>query len=139
MNHIKAYFDGSCEPINPGGTAKWGYAICNNDGDLIKGMGGVIGSGKGMTNNIAEYWGIIECLIYLNVHHFDDYIEIFGDSKMVVNMVKGVWGKKRPHKEYPHLIPLLWKARGLYEKLNHAVIEWIPREQNQIADYFSKL
>ena len=32
---IEIYFDGACEPINPRGTASYGYLI-KKDGEIIK-------------------------------------------------------------------------------------------------------
>lgn len=61
MRYIKAYFDGSCEPVNPGGTARFGFVVLEEE-EVLYGQGGVIGSGDGMTNNVAEYHGLIECL-----------------------------------------------------------------------------
>ena len=39
---------------NPGGVATYGYLIYR-DGEKIQRGYGVIGSGAGMTNNVAEY------------------------------------------------------------------------------------
>ena len=137
MKDLKVFFDGSCEPVNPGGTAKWGVAIIENE-TIIKTLSGTIGKGEGMTNNVAEYHGLIAALEYLKEHHIDDYIEVFGDSNMVINMTTGAWGKKNPHKKMPHLIPLVTKTRELFVSFENLTIEWIPREQNGIADFLSK-
>lgn len=137
MQNIQAFFDGSCEPVNPGGTARWGFVIMN-DQELLYAGHGIIGSGPGMTNNVAEYHALIQCLTYLKENHADDFIEVFGDSAMVINMTTGVLGKKKPHKKMPHLLPLLLKARDLFSYFDSCSIEWVPREQNQLADYYSK-
>jgi ribonuclease HI len=137
MRYIKGFFDGSCEPVNPGGTAKWGF-VTTEDEEMLHGQGGYIGSGEGMTNNIAEYEGLIHLLKYLVENHSTDFIEVFGDSKMVVLMTNGTWGKKKPHKNYPHLQERLLHARKLFSSFDNISITWIPREQNQLADYYSK-
>ena len=62
---------------------------------------------------------------------------IFGDSLMVVNMVNGTWGKKKPHKKFPHLQPYLFECRRLFKETG-STLNWIPREQNTIADSLSK-
>lgn len=138
MNYLQCFFDGSCEPVNPGGTARWGYAVLNDD-VIVKTDHGTIGKGEGMTNNVAEYQALIECLRYLTSHHKDDLIEISGDSNMIINMTTGKWGKKKPHKGSPHLKPLLIEARKLFNELDNVDLFWIPREENQLADYLSKL
>lgn len=130
-----AYFDGSCEPINPGGTARYGWAIV--DSEKVKYSGwGLIGEGVGMTNNIAEYHALIRLLHFID-HYTPDVQEIRGDSLMIINMATGVWGKKKPHKKAPHLLPLCIEARELVQKLR-IPIRWIPREENGIADELSK-
>lgn len=137
MNDIRAYFDGSCEPINPGGTAKWGFIVHTG---MFSGYcdHGSVGKGEGMTNNVAEYWALKECLKYLVANHKDDNIEIFGDSDMVINMVSGKWGRRKPHKKAPHLIPLLRECLLYMSLLPNCTIEWIPREENAEADELSK-
>jgi len=137
MRDIQAFFDGSCEPVNPGGIARWGFALLEDD-EVIHTDHGLIGEGDGMTNNVAEYHALLHCLQYLSENHADDFIEIYGDSKMVINMTTGLWGKKKPHKKYPHLLKLLMPARELYSKLDNCSIAWIPRELNAIADALSK-
>jgi len=137
MNNVTAFFDGSCEPVNPGGTAKWGFAV-NVDGEFFFGDSGTIGHGEGMTNNLAEYRGAIACLEYLNGHHSDATIEMFGDSKLVVNMINGTWGKKKPHKDAQHLLPLLLRGRELFAAFDSISLAWVPREQNSLADWYSK-
>ena len=51
MNFI-AYCDGACEPVNPGGTATWGYMLLV-DGIVGAQEYGVVGCGTGMSN-LAE-------------------------------------------------------------------------------------
>ena len=139
MKYIRGYFDGSCEPVNPGGTAKYGFVILNEEDCVLFSDHGLVGEGEGMTNNVGEYVGLIECLSYLLENHKDDLLEVYGDSKMVINMTGGTWGKKKPHKNHPHLAPLLAEAREVFDKLENCSLHWIPREQNSLADFMSKL
>jgi ribonuclease HI len=64
-----------------------------------------------------------------------DKIEIFGDSMLVVNQMNGSWQiKQGAYREYA------LKAKPLLSELkrnNHVSITWIPREQNEKADYQS--
>jgi len=55
---INAWIDGACEPVNPGGTASYGLVIKQGD-EVIVNNCGVVGSGNGMTNNVAEYSALI--------------------------------------------------------------------------------
>lgn len=137
MRNIQAFFDGACGPINPGGRATWGFVVLEND-ELLHGESGYIGDGVGMTNNVAEYWGLIACLRYLKENHSEDFIEVFGDSSMVINMTNRVWGRKNPHKKMPHLVPLVTQTRELLDSFDSCSIEWVPREENQLADDYSK-
>lgn len=136
MRYIKAFFDGSCIE-NPGGPGGWGFVVLEDE--ILATHNGKLGTGLGMTNNVAEYEGLIATLKYLVENHQEDYIEIFGDSKMVINMVNNVWGKKNPHKKVPHLKPLLAEAIELFNSLENVSFSWIPREENQLADFYSKL
>jgi ribonuclease HI len=56
-----AYFDGACEPVNPGGTASYGAVIIEDD-ETIWECSEVYGQGKLMSNNVAEYAGFIAVL-----------------------------------------------------------------------------
>ena len=137
MGSVSAYFDGSCEPINPGGTAKWGFVILK-EGEIIHHANGVIGKGEGMTSNVAEYHALQACLEFLTVAFPDEEIEIFGDSKMVINMVNETWGRSKPHRKAPHLKKVLERCKQLAAKLPYSGISWVPREENELADFYSK-
>ena len=56
---ITVYFDGACDP-NPGGHAGWG-AVITIDGKS-EGLFGYVGFGPTMSNNVAEYAGLIGAL-----------------------------------------------------------------------------
>lgn len=140
---IEIYFDGACEPFNPGGTASYGWII-KEKGKILAQEGEIIGSGEEMTNNVGEYTGLIkalEALQRLNIKK--GKIEIFGDSNLVCNMVAKKWGwnKKKtkwiPHKNMPHLKKLFDRTLDLLAIYNFE-IKWVPREQNQEADNLSK-
>lgn len=137
---IKVYFDGACEPVNPGGTASYGWLI-KKDGKTIASGHEVIGVGEGMTNNLAEYRGLIEGLKACKKLNKIGKIIISGDSVMVCNMVSRKWGWKKkkwkPHSKFPHLKKLLDEAHMLLVDVEHEV-KWIPREENFEADELSK-
>lgn len=139
---IELYFDGACEPFNPGGTASFGWLL-KKDGKEIKSGHGIVGSGEGMTNNVAEYSGLIYGLEEFLKLNLQEKLFIKGDSNMVINMISGKWGwnkkknKWQPHEKLPHLKELLNEALSLLKKIEYEV-EWIPREENKEADALSK-
>jgi ribonuclease HI len=138
---LEIYFDGACEPVNPGGTASYGWVI-GRDGHIIAQDGQIIGSGDGMTNNVAEYTGLIESLKALsNLGITSGEIRIHGDSDLVCKMVSKKWGWKKnqwlPHKDAPHLKALLETVLALLKPYEYE-IEWIPGEKNLAADRLSR-
>ncbi len=137
---IEIYFDGACAPINPNGTASYGWLI-KKDGQVLESGCGVIGSGPGMTNNVAEYWGVLEGVKAFLSLNLGTKLKINGDSNLVCNMVAKKWGWKKnewnPHPDFPHLRKLLDQVHQLLEGIDYEV-QWIPREQNSEADEMSK-
>lgn len=131
---VVGFFDGSCWPINPGGTASYGWHLIDQTCGTVSGCG-IIGTGPAMTVNVAEYAGMF-ALAKTIKERFEPgkvEVEIKGDSQMVINMVSGRWGRKNPHKLYPHLVPWLRSCRDLLAPFN-CKFTWIPREFNLIAD-----
>ena len=78
---IEAWFDGCCEPKNPGGHAAWGAAV-DVDGVPVYRESGYCGFGKGMSNNVAEYSGFVAALTEAIKHEGEIYIR--GDSRLVI-------------------------------------------------------
>ncbi len=139
---IEIYFDGACEPINPGGTASYGYLVKKN-GKIITQDSKIIGSGAGMTNNVAEYTGLIEAVKAISNLNIKEKVRIYGDSNIVCNTIAKKWGwnKKKtvwnPHKGALHLKPLLEEALDLLKSFDYE-IKWIPSKDNQQADWLSR-
>jgi ribonuclease HI len=143
---IELYFDGACEPVNPGGTAAYGWLLMKN-GKILREGYGIVGAGEGMTNNVAEYRGVIEGLKAFRQLEAEssasEKLSIRGDSNLVVSMIAKKWGWNRkktrwvPHDDSPHLRVLLDEAHVLLEGLDYD-IQWIPREKNAEADRLSK-
>jgi ribonuclease HI len=51
---LKLFFDGACEPVNPGGVGAYGFAVYEDDRE-VHGEGGVVCVGGWQcTNNVAE-------------------------------------------------------------------------------------
>jgi ribonuclease HI len=130
---LEAFFDGSCGPVNPGGTATWGFIIYSY-GECIKTGRGIVGTGPGMTNNVAEASGLyslMECIL----SEFEDASEVHikGDSNIVIRQMNG----KNKKAARGHYVPYLKKAHDLADILRHRCLvnfEWIPRGMNVEAD-----
>ena len=86
------------------------------------------------TNNVAEYSAFIMILDVMK-NKVDCNIDIFGDSMMVVNQMSGSWQiKSGAYKDYA--MRAKEKLLALKQK-NKVTITWIPREQNEKADFQS--
>ncbi len=139
---IELYFDGACEPVNPGGTAAYGWLLVQDGTNFAEGSG-IIGSGEGMTNNVAEYRGVIEGVKAFKASGRQGKLYIRGDSNLVVSMIAKKWGWNRkktkwiPHDDAPHLKLLLDEVHVLLQGVDYE-IAWIPREKNFAADRLSK-
>ncbi len=129
---IEVYFDGLCEPVNPNGIASYGYVIYK-DGKKIKAGCRVIGEGIGMTNNVAEYSGLLRAIEWLKENNIKDKIIVMGDSMLVINQMKGIWRIKSETSRY--FVP---KIREMIKGLD-IEFRWIPREKNSEADMLSRV
>lgn len=137
---ITIYFDGACEPVNPGGVATAGWYILDSQGtDITKGYR-VIKSGDGATNNVAEWCALGFALRWLLDNYKDNcywkILLICGDSKLVCNQLTNFWQCKAPH-----LNKLKWRCLVLLGQLElkNWTTMWVPRELNKRADDLSKL
>ena len=129
-------YDGACEPVNPGGVASFGYVLILDGSELSFGKG-VVGEGEGMTNNVAEYSGLIEGMKAISkIVKAGDTLEIRSDSQLAVRQMNGEYRVRSER-----IRPLFEKARELKKKLEEKSIQvrikWVPREQNERADYLS--
>ena len=136
MNEYLAWFDGACEPINPGGTATFGVVVKDGNGTVLLKEHGYVGQGSGMSNNVAEYAGVLHVLKYLTPR-LPGKVTIHGDSNLVINQLNGKWRIRKglyrsiaiEAKELlAHLKGFGWQVRFC----------WIPREQNKECDALSK-
>jgi len=127
---LKAYIDGACAPENPGGMASYGLAIYEGDKQIYT-KAAIVGKGKGMSNNVAEYSSLIAFLEWYKASGNGREAIVLSDSQMVINQMRGTW---RVHgglylAYYEKATELLTKET--YDKLQ---FKWIPREQNWEAD-----
>jgi len=127
-NHWQIFTDGGSRG-NPG-KAACAFSI-QLDGDEVFHQSRFLGV---MTNNEAEYWGVIDSVEYvLNLADqsvlptkFDWHL----DSKLVVEQILGNWKIKETR-----LRPLAEKAQDLLSQLpGDFTIQHVYREQNARAD-----
>lgn len=128
---IECWFDGVCEPSNPGGHAAYGVLI-KVDGKVVLAEGHYVGNGPGMSNNVAEYSGMLRIL--QEIAKYPGPVTISGDSKLVICQLNKQWkvngGRYFPY--YQQCVPLYEAER------NRIRTFWIPREQNGECDKLSK-
>lgn len=134
---IKAYFDGSCEPINPGGTCAYGAIIYVDDTATWQISEVYKPEIPGQTsNNIAEYLGfisVIDCLRDKDLVNIPKII-IHGDSKLVIEQMSGNWRIKSGL-----YAPFAHRAKELLSIMPvRPTLKWIPREMNSVADGLSR-
>lgn len=131
-----AWFDGACQPINPGATATFGFIIKAKDGTVLLKEHGLAGKGITMSNNVAEYAGVLHILKYLSCR-LPGRVTIYGDANLVINQLNDEWRIRKGL--YLSLAveakELLARLRGLGWQIN---LCWIPREQNEECDTLSK-
>jgi len=132
MKKFKLFFDGACWP-NPGGKASYGWAV-SDDGQFHEEGCAIIGQGATMSNNVAEYYGLYQGLKFMKEKGFQEAdIHCFGDSKLVVEQMSGRWRVKGGL--YVDAFKL---AYCMSKEFKCLTISWIPREQNNLADWLSK-
>lgn len=130
---IKAQFDGSCGPTNPGGKMGFGVIIHDNYEEVYK-WSGSSPEHEGNSNNVAEYIALENTLDFLIENGYaGEKVEIRGDSMLVVMQMNKRWKiKQGRYKE---------TALRCLEKLSHfdnLKIIWVGRNDNSIADELSK-
>ncbi|MGX9792288.1 bifunctional RNase H/acid phosphatase [Mycobacterium sp. MMS18-G62] len=80
------------------------------------------------TNNVAEYRGLVAGLEEAVKLGASD-VEVFMDSKLVVEQMSGRWKVK-----HPDLTPLHQQATALSTRFDRISYSWIPRARNSHAD-----
>ena len=130
MPQYLIHYDGLCEPVNPNGYACFGVVAYQDDSEVYT-AATLVGVGQGMSNNVAEYEGLLHALRYAT-HHGWRGVAVRGDSKLTVEQVNGRWGVKAEH-----LRPYVTECKGLLHALAGS-LSWVPRDQNERADALSR-
>ena len=110
---LEAWIDGACEPFNPGGTASYGMVVKRKFTLLLR-RAGLVGSGPGMSNNVAEYSGLIALLAWYRDQGLSEPMIIYSDSSLLINQMTGYWGAK-DGLYYPYY----QEARALHKEIGH--------------------
>ena len=129
------YFDGLCEPKNPGGVATYGYVLYD-DKRKISEECGVVGAGMfgdDVSNNVAEYTAMICGMAHLLHTGYRGRLTVHGDSQLIIRQMKGEY-KVRAKR----LIPLHKRSLALKGDFQTVTFEWVPREANEEADQLSR-
>jgi len=109
---------------NPG-PASYGVVIRDPRGELVAKLKKYIGR---MTNNVAEYYGLIAALDYAQSHGVRA-IRIESDSELLVKQMRGLYKVKSAE-----LQPLFERARKMSQAFDSFRIDHVYREQNREAD-----
>ena len=119
-----AYFDGTC-PDNPG-PMRIAFVVYDLPGEVMHELSQDMGTG---TINTAEYMALIALLRYLARIRVEE-VNIFGDSKLVVNQVNGDWNINQLH-----LKVLCKKAQTLMRDHPGWRLQWVPEKANRAHNY----
>lgn len=135
MAKLEVWIDGACEPVNPGGTASYGVMV-KSEGITVFSDSAVVGSELGMSNNVAEYCGLIAFLKWYIQHALNSEAIVYSDSSLLINQMTGYWRARRGlYLPYYEEAWEIIRQNNLMHKIGY---RWVPREQNQEADKLSK-
>jgi len=109
---------------NPG-PAAYGVIIRDGRGEIVARLKKYIGR---MTNNVAEYYGLIAALDYAESHSIRA-LRIESDSELLVKQMRGLYKVKSAE-----LQPLFERARKMSQGFESFRIDHVYREQNREAD-----
>ena len=128
---IEVYFDGLCQPINPGGISCYAFLVKSGGRTIYSDYGiAVEPFSQDSTNNVAEYTALIKALQWLLENNLGRAkVEIKSDSQLIVNQITGDYKVKSKR-----IISLYKQVLLLKSKFQDIQIKWIPREKNREAD-----
>ena len=111
---------------NPGPAGYGAVVLDAMDGSVLAEWAAGLGR---VTNNVAEYRGLIAGLTAALELGDVGEVEVRMDSKLVVEQMSGRWQVK-----HPDMKPLAKQAAALVARLPRVRFTWIPRERNSHAD-----
>ncbi|MGV1034843.1 MAG: reverse transcriptase-like protein [Microbacteriaceae bacterium] len=110
---------------NPGIAAGGAVVIDASDGLVLAEIGVYVGHAS---NNVAEYNGMIAGLTRAFEMFPEAEVIVRMDSKLVVEQMMGRWKIK-----HPDMATLARQAREIIGTRT-VLFEWVPREENKLAD-----
>lgn len=119
----KLYTDGGSRG-NPG-KAAYGFILLNEDNSALLVDAGYLGE---ETNNVAEYYGLINGLKSAKKNHIKS-LQVFMDSELIVMQINGAYQVKQPR-----LKELFKEVKDLKESFDEIIFAHVRREKNKIAD-----
>jgi len=119
----QANIDGAARG-NPG-PASYGVVIRDGQGEVVAKLKKYIGR---MTNNVAEYYGLIAALDYAQSHSIRA-LRVESDSELMVKQMQGQYKVKSDD-----LRPLFERAKKMSQGFESFRIDHVYREQNREAD-----
>ncbi|HXQ92874.1 MAG TPA: ribonuclease HI [Nitrososphaerales archaeon] len=130
------YFDGLCEPKNPGGVATYGVVVKKEGRTIFEDFG--LAYAKPWTdeasNNVAEYSALIHALEWLRGNELQaSPIIVRGDSRLIINQMKGAFKVKARR-----ILELHQRASRLLSEFKNLHLEWVDRSRNAQADRLSR-
>lgn len=133
---VEAFFDGACEPQNPGGHGVAAIVV-RVDGITVHEHGAYLGHGAGMSNNVAEYRAVAAALEWIRdagLVRAASSIVISGDSMLAIRQLSGAWAVRGGL-----YVPLYERARTLLDEIRDrragfVELRWIRRDENALAD-----
>jgi ribonuclease HI len=133
---IEVYFDGLCQPVNPGGIACYAFVV-KRDSETIHTDYGLASEpfSQDATNNVAEYTGLIKALEWLVTNNFSSgEVEVIGDSEFVINQQNGKYKVKSKR-----ILPLYRQVLLLKDKFSCISFKHVPRGENKEADRLTNI
>ena len=128
---IEVYFDGLCQPINPGGISCYAFLVKSGGRTIYSNYGiAVEPFSKDSTNNVAEYTALVKALQWLLEKNLGSTkVEVKSDSQLIVNQLTGDYKVKSKR-----IVSLYKQVLLLKRKFQDIEIKWVPREENREAD-----
>jgi ribonuclease HI len=121
------YVDGASSG-NPGDSGA-GMVIFDENGTEIFRDSVFLGK---MTNNMAEYEALLRALEKAQEHGAQDVV-VYTDSLLVANQIIGTYKINSDI-----LRQYVLRTKNIISNFGHFAIQYIPREQNKIADKLAK-
>ncbi|MDQ3853867.1 MAG: ribonuclease HI family protein, partial [Thermoproteota archaeon] len=119
---IEVYFDGLCQPINPGGISCYAFVVKSGGRTIYSDHGiAVEPFSQDSTNNVAEYTALVKALQWLLENNLGSTkVEIKSDSQLIVNQLTGDYKVKSKR-----IMSLYKQVLLLKSKFQDIQIKWV--------------